>query len=77
MRNLMTALSFAAFALAAIGLGAAQSDIRVADVKFDSPAYAEAGDVDSRLIADGKDDYPSPTLDDGHPDLRFPGDPRA
>ena len=77
MFKLMTALSFAAFALAVIGTGAAQSNVRVADVTFDVPSASLTSDKGVLLMADGKDDYPSPTADDDHPDLRFPGDRRV
>ena len=80
MFKLMTALSFAAFALAVIGMGAAQSNTRIAGVKFDlpttAPTIAGAGDQGFRLIVDGTDDYPSPEGDGDDPDIRIPGDPR-
>jgi hypothetical protein len=77
MRKLMTALSFAVFALAFIGAGTARGNARAADVKFDFPATAKPGDVDLRLIAGGKDDYPPSDGDGDDPDIRFPGDPRT
>jgi hypothetical protein len=77
MFQLITALSFAAFALAVIGVDAAQSNIRIANVNLDSATNTEASNLDFRVIADGKDDYPSPEGDGDDPDIRFPGDPRA
>jgi hypothetical protein len=77
MRELITALSFATFVLAVIGAGAAQSDIRLTGVKPDPATNTEANNLNPRLIADGKDDYPPPEGDDDHPDLPFPGEPRA
>ncbi len=75
MRKLMTALCFSVFALAAMGMGPAQSGILRGDVKFDVPATAQLGDAGFRLIAEGSDGYPAPEDDDAHPDLRFPGEP--
>ena len=70
MRKLLTAVSFAALALAAIGMGIAQTNnVQVADVKYDYPSNASEDEVTQRFIGDIADvryDYPSGEGDDSH-----------
>ena len=75
MRKLLTALSFAAVALAAIGMGIAQPNVQVADVSYDYPSNAEEDDVTQRFIGDIADvryDFPS-NADEDDVTQRFVG----
>ena len=76
MRKLLTAFSFAALALAAIGMGIAQPNVQVADVSYDYPSNADEDDVTQRFIGDIADvryDFPS-NADEDDVNTRFIGD---
>ena len=67
MRKLLTAFSFAALALAAIGMGIAQPNVQVADVSYDYPSNANEDEVNMRFIRDIADvryDYPTNANED-------------
>ncbi len=76
MRKLLTAVSFAALALAGIGMGIAQTNVQVADIRYDYPSNADEDDVTQRFVRDIADiryDYPSGGGDDSHrPPPGFP-----
>ena len=75
MRKLLTAFSFAAFALAAIGMGVAQTNVQVADVSYDYPTNAAEDEVTQRFIGDIADvryDFPS-NADEDDVTQRFVG----
>ncbi len=76
MRKLLTAFSFTALALAAIGMGIAQPNVQVADVSYDFPSNASEDDVTQRFIGDIADvryDFPS-NADEDEVTQRFVGD---
>jgi hypothetical protein len=76
----LTAFSFAALALAAIGMGIAQPNVQVADVSYDYPTNADEGDVTQRFIGDIADvryDYPSNEFDSDEYHRPPPGFPKV
>ena len=78
MRKLLTAVSFAALALAGAGLslGIAQTNVQVADVKYDFPTNATEDDVTQRFVGDIADlryDFPTNAEEDDVTQ-RFVGD---
>ena len=67
MRKLLTAVSFAALAFAGIGMGVAQTNVQVADIRYDYPTNAQEDDVTQRFvrdIADVRYDYPTNAQED-------------
>ena len=76
MRKLLTAVSFAALALAGIGMGIAQPNVQVADVSYDFPTNALENDVTQRFVRDTADisyDFPTNANEDDV-NMRFVGD---
>ena len=72
MRKLMTALGFAIIALASVGVGAAQSELRITAPRIELPVNAGADGRGFQMFAHKKDHYPYPTIDSDDTDLRFP-----
>ncbi len=80
MRKLLTAVSFAALALGAIGIGVAQPNVQVADVRYDYPSNANEDDVTQRFVRDIADiryDYPRNEHDGDNYRRPAPGFPKA
>ena len=64
MKKFIAAISFAALALIGINAGIAQTNVQIADVKYDFPTNAQEDDVNLRTIADLKYDFPTNDQED-------------
>ena len=72
MKKFIAAISFAALALIGINAGIAQTNVQIADVKYDFPTNDQEDDVNLRTIADTRYDQRSaPDGGDDEPSMRL------